>query len=94
MILKQGNSSGLHACDQSLLGFYYYFPMIPFQYSALSNIFVSMFLRSRDYKTFSNEKWFCHLLNLINKLEGPIQIYFILAGVMGNNLALNYLLGF
>lgn len=97
------NPLGSHA--SSLLGIYYSFPTAPVALRhKLSNIFVAALFRTHDVKKFGNDKCFFNLIDILNDLEkngleietksGTKTVYFVLGLIVGDNLALNNILGF
>lgn len=98
------NPLGSHAGFQSIFGIYYSFPTCPQKYnSTLNNIFVAAIIKTVD-KRFGND---LTLINLVEKLKylaeegiqlqidnNNIQVYFVLASVLGDNLGVNNLLEF
>ncbi|XP_071057004.1 uncharacterized protein [Onthophagus taurus] len=95
-----------HAGVQKLCGIYCCFPTIPqYQLSKLSNILVLGFIKSIDMHTFGNKQCLNKFTEDLKVLEqegiilnpekdNTIRIYFKLGLVLGDNLALNDILGF
>ncbi|XP_075157696.1 uncharacterized protein LOC142233175 [Haematobia irritans] len=97
------NPLGSHT--SSILGVYYSFPSAPnFLKYKLNNIFIAALYKSIDVKTFGNSKSFYKLIDILNDLENngidleikseKRKIFFSLGLVVGDNLALNSILGF
>lgn len=97
------NPLGSHS--SSLLGIYCSFPTAPSHLiSKLNNIFVVGFIKTADVKRIGNDKCFYNLVHEIEELElngvniktneGYKKVYFVLGLILGDNLALNNILGF
>ncbi|XP_075168245.1 uncharacterized protein LOC142240420 [Haematobia irritans] len=97
------NPLGSHS--SSILGVYYSFPTSPeFLKFKLNNIFIGALFNSVDVKNFGNSKCFFKLIEILNDLQengvnietksGRKKLYFSLVLVVGDNLALNSILGF
>lgn len=96
-----GSHSGIH----KLGGTYVSIPALPIQYqSHLENIFFSILCHSCDRNLFGNRAIFNILLQELAYLENEgitvvvggkkHQLYFVLALIVGDNLAVNGILGF
>lgn len=96
-----GSKSGRH----SICGIYYSFPTIPqYQSSSLSNIFVGGFIKSKDYGEYGNQRSLKPLVDNIKLLETEgitlniqqksYNLRFKLTQIVGDNLALNTVLGY
>lgn len=91
------NALGSH-CDPVCF-VYYSFPAIK-----NCDIFVASFIKSKDFKKYGNEKCLYVLLKELKKLEeegieiktskGVKTVHFVLGLIIGDNLALNSILGF
>lgn len=97
------NPLGSHS--SSLLGVYFSFPSAPEHLKfTLKNIFIAALFKSKDVKDFGNDKCFFKLTEILNDLEsngveivtksGKYKLYFCLGLIVGDNLALNNILGF
>lgn len=98
------NPLGAHAGQHSLTNLYYYFPVIPRNFSSLlKNIFVAMIYESK-HKNKGNGALFHRLVDVINDLdENGIEIqikvnfykiFCVLHVITGDNAGLNLMLGF
>lgn len=96
---------GGHTGTQTISAFYYNFPCVDFHnYAKIDSIFPATFLKSANIKKFGYEKCIYKLVKVLAMLEtdgiiintnkGPMHFYFVLGLVIGDNLALNTLLGF
>lgn len=96
------NNLGTHT--YSICGNYINFPTMPEHViSKLEYIFHGSFIATKDLKNSGNETSFYHLVEILKLLEEGIEIvvekekqkvYFILAVIVGDNLAVNSILGF
>lgn len=97
------NCIGPHC--SSLLGVYYSFPTAPeWLKFKLNHIFIAALYNSNDVKSFGNDKCFYKLVEVLNDMEengveietknGKKKIYLSLGLIVGDNLALNNVLGF
>ncbi|XP_075157315.1 uncharacterized protein LOC142230559 [Haematobia irritans] len=97
------NPLGSHS--SGLLGVYFSFPTAPDHLKCkLDNIFIAALLKSTDVKELGNDKCFFRLIEILNDLEkngleiqtksGNIRVFFVLGLIVGDNLALNNILGF
>lgn len=97
------NPLGSHS--SSVLAVYYSFPTAPISVKhKLQSILIAALFKSQDVKQFGNGKSFYKLVEAINDLEnngieiktpnGNKRIYLCLGLIIGDNLALNNILGF
>lgn len=101
--LEINNPLGSHSSTHSICNFYYSFPCLPGD-TKLNNIFLAAVIKSQDLKKHGNEKCLKYLINEIIFLEeygieivtskGIYKVHFIVALIIGDNLALNLMLGF
>lgn len=100
---ETGNSLGSHCGKQSIAAFYYHFPTLPSNCTSLVNIFVAMLVKTSHIKIFSTSRTLCKLVEVLSKLENgivitvlnkPIIVHFLVGLFIGDNLALNNILGF
>lgn len=88
-----------------LLGVYCSFPTAPnFIKYKLQHIFIAALFQTADVKKFGNDRCFITLIEILNDLEqngieikiksGTKKIYFCLGLIVGDNVALNNILGF
>jgi len=92
------NPLGSKSRCHSISAVYYSFPLNEHS-SKLDHIFSAALIKSKDLKSFGNELCFKKLIDefnslekegiIINTLDGPKQIYFILGLMTGDNLRLN-----
>ncbi|CAD6215471.1 GSCOCG00011211001-RA-CDS, partial [Cotesia congregata] len=86
-------------------GLYYSIASLPPKYaSTVDNVLLAQLTYYSDYKEFKNAKCFCRLISELKHLATKgieikfnnkvVPIYFVLFGVLGDNLAANSLLGF
>lgn len=99
------DSSSVHAVNQSIYAIYYSCPVLP-QYflSKLDNIYPAGFFKTTDLKESSNDSVLYKLIEELHILEceglliksssTEINIRFILANILGDNLAVHEILGF
>lgn len=87
------------------MGVYYSFPSAPdFLKFSLKNIFIAALFKSKDVKNCGNDISFYKLIDIFNDIEsngieivtrnGKQKVYFCLGLIVGDNLALNSVLGF
>lgn len=98
------NPLGSKNRNQSICIVYYSFPTFATKSSQLDNVFLAYIVKSNDIKQNSYDECFEELIDVIYDLEvnglnlktkeGDKKVYFILGGIMGDNLALNSILGF
>lgn len=99
------NPLSSHRGNQALTAIYYSFPTIPVQYlSKLENIFLALLFKSRDQKTYGNDKCLKILIKELNDLAtsglqfningSKTTVYFVLGLLLGDNLGINSTLGF
>ncbi|XP_034254729.1 uncharacterized protein LOC117653268 [Thrips palmi] len=103
--LEVNDPLGSHKVVSKLGGTYVTIPCLPPEYqSKLENIFLALLIYSLDRSLFGNANVFKILVDEINYLQktgieidvdgSPIRVYFALGLVLGDNLALNGVLGF
>lgn len=91
--------------SSALLGVYFSFPTAPeFLKFKLHNVFIAALFKAKDVKTFGNDVCFYRLIEVLNDLDtsgieivtkhGKKKIFLSLALIVGDNLALNSVLGF
>lgn len=96
------NALGSHT--YSICGCYINFPLMPiYLLSKLDFIFPAAYISSTNVYEYGNERSFHHLVSELKLLEAGIEIetgglvrkvHFILAAIVGDNLAVNSILGF
>lgn len=102
---EAGNALGLHAGTNKLGGIYASLPCFPTSFSSqLDNILLIALFYADDRKYFGNKRIFSKLIEELNELkrEGlvvnvnnqTLRIYFQLNLIIGDNLAMNEMLGF
>ncbi|XP_037931098.1 uncharacterized protein LOC119665910 [Teleopsis dalmanni] len=103
--LELNNPLGSHASKDSICNVYYAFPCTPFRETNLNNIFLAACIKSQDLKTYGNNVCLSALvdemiqlelkgINLNTSNQSQFVVYPILLLVLGDNLALNSVLGF
>lgn len=102
--IEINNPLGAHAGVQSVCNIYYSFPCLPRKESNLKNIFLAATILSSNFKLHGNEKCLKQLLIELKYLETEgidikiddryLKVNFVLGLFLGDNLALNSLLGF
>ncbi|XP_047995688.1 uncharacterized protein LOC125233664 isoform X1 [Leguminivora glycinivorella] len=101
---ETGNALGSHSGKQSIAATYLSFPTLPLQYlSLLENILVAS-LFNTSLKKYGKDSLFHLLISELKNLETEginiviesktQKVHFILGLIIGDNLGLNYLLGF
>lgn len=101
---ETGNALGSHSGKQSIAATYLSFPTLPAEYlSLLENILVAS-LFNTSLKKFGKDSLFHLLVSELKDLETEgidivfesktQKVYFVLGLIIGDNLGLNYLLGF
>ncbi|XP_063382362.1 uncharacterized protein LOC134668830 isoform X1 [Cydia fagiglandana] len=101
---ETGNALGSHSGKQSIAATYLSFPTLPLEYlSLLENILVAS-LFNTSLKKFGKDSLFHLLISELKDLETEgidiviesktQKVYFVLGLIIGDNLGLNYLLGF
>lgn len=99
------NPLGGHAGIQKLCSVYVTFACIPPEFaSSIENVFITLLYQTNDREEFGNAKIFRCLVDELNYLaktgiiitiEGKeIRVFFVLAGLLSDNLGHNYFLGF
>ena len=99
------NPLGSHAGQQSICFFYYSFPCLPNHNSKSENVFLAAAVKTRDIKEYGPNKCLQPLvselidlevdgLNIKTPIGDVVKVKFILGLLLGDNLALNTLLGF
>lgn len=95
------NTAGIYKIG----GLYYSFAGLPPKYaSIIENVFLAQFIFSKDLKYFKNKKCFRRIIEELKFLAETgvtisvngvkTQVYFVVAGILGDNLGINSILGF
>lgn len=103
--LEVNNALGSHKGVSKIGATYVTIPCLPPEYrSSLDNIFLALLCYSLDRSAYGNEAVFQILVDEINFLQrtgitlnisgSPIQVYFALGLILGDNLGLNGILGY
>lgn len=96
---------GAHSGTHKVCGLYYNLPTIPSHFlSRLSCIFVAGFIKASDISERGPSKALCDLVDIMVELEQKgieltvedekIKVYFVLMGILGDNLGMNLLMGY
>ncbi|XP_055907791.1 uncharacterized protein LOC129942757 [Eupeodes corollae] len=98
------NPLGSHSGQHSVSNVYYSFPCLSEKESKLEYVYLGAVIKSKDVKSFGNEKCWKTLVDELIDLEvngvdiltenGVSRVYFILGLVLGDNLGLNSFLNF
>lgn len=102
---EMNDAIGAHSGTHKVWGIYYQFPTIPPHYlGRLENIFVAGFIKASDVTERGPSKAFEDLIDILidiekngiilNIGEETFQVHFVLAGILGDNLGMNTLMGY
>lgn len=103
--VEMNDAIGAHSGTHKVTGLYYNFPTIPSYFlSRLENIFVAGFIKASDLARLGPSKALKELIDLLIELEqtglslevddDEVRVYFVLMGILGDNLGINTLMGF
>lgn len=101
---ESGNPLGSHAGAQSIAGFYFFCPSLSKYPLALHNIFIGCLIKSQDLKKFGPNISFSKMIDIFKEIETngismhinneELNVKFVLALIIGDNIALNFILGY
>lgn len=102
---EPNNSLGSHAVDQKIAALYFSIACLPQHWqSCLKNLFVAALCYGVDRSEFGNSSTFWPVIEELIFLErtgitldfavGPVQVYFVLGLLLGDNLGQNQVMGF
>jgi hypothetical protein len=101
---ETGNALGSHAGSQSIAGFFFFFPTLPSGDLNLNNILVAQLMKTNYLKRFGSNLSLSYLIDSLKEIESagiliniennPKCVKFVLGLVIGDNLALNSIMGF
>ena len=103
--VEMNDAIGAHSGTHKVTGLYYNFPTIPSHFlSRLENIFVAGFIKAADIARVGPSTALKELVDTLKELEdsgielvinGKTHlVYFVLMGILGDNLGINTLMGF
>lgn len=103
--VELNDAIGAHSGTHKVTGLYYNFPTIPSHFlSRLENIFVAGFIKASDLARLGPSKALEELIDILIELEqvginliidgDDVRVYFVLMGILGDNLGINTLMGF
>lgn len=102
---EMNDAIGAHSGTHKVWGIYYQFPVIPPQYlGRLENIFAAGFIKASDMSQQGPSEALKDLIDILIDLEQNgielqvaeelVTVHFVLAGILGDNLGMNTLMGF
>lgn len=103
--VEMNDAIGAHSGTHKVTGIYYNFPTIPTQFlSRLENLFVAGFIKASDLSKLGPSQALKDLIDVFIDIEqngiefdingNKICVYFVLMGILGDNLGINMLMGF